>query len=518
MPIRPTEPIEYCRARASHHLLIELDLRFPFWTYVDLYDGDDYAFLLDSAKDSERLGRYSFLGGDPFLVFRAKRQAGVLPGGGATIEIEERATRDGKRLREPAVRRLVAEPFETLRALLRACAIDYDAYTAHPVAMLSGAVGYFGYEAGYFIEELPDRGDDDLGLPDIYFLFVDTLLAHCHRSGKSYLSVVGRGEDAAEARQNAATSRDAMLERLAALESRPAPPRDAPDPRPRAATEAEIDVRRHFDRRAYVLAVETIKDRIAAGDVFEVCMTHRFESPLAGGTARDLYRELRRLSPAPFACYLRFPEAEIVSSSPERFLRLGPDGIAESRPIKGTRRRGTTPEEDDALYRELLSSEKDRAENVMIVDLVRNDLGRVSKFGSVRVSEFMVIEDYATVFQMVSAIRGELREGLDGLDLVKAAFPGGSMTGAPKIEAMKIIDSLEPVKRGIYSGAIGYLDFAGPLDLSIVIRTAVVKDGVCYYGVGGAVVADSDPGQEYEETLDKARALMAALRSLKAGR
>ena len=209
------------------------------------------------------------------------------------------------------------------------------------------------------------------------------------------------------------------------------------------------------------------------------------------------------------------PEAQVISSSPERYMSLDADGRAESRPIKGTRRRGATAEDDATIRRDLASSAKDQAENVMIVDLVRNDLGRVCKFGTIHVPELMVVEPYATVFQLVSTIRGELEDCRDALDLVRASFPGGSMTGAPKIEAMKIIDRLEPVKRGVYSGAIGYLDFAGTMDLSIAIRAFVVRGGRAYFNVGGAIVADSVPRTEYFETLDKAQALIAALANLK---
>ena len=219
---------------------------------------------------------------------------------------------------------------------------------------------------------------------------------------------------------------------------------------------------------------------------------------------------MRRVNPAPFAAYLKFPEAQVISSSPERFLRLGPDRMAESRPIKGTRPRGATQADDEAIHGELVASPKDRAENMMIVDLVRSDLGRVCKFGTVDVPELTVVEPYATVFQLVSTVRGELDDNRDALDLVRAAFPGGSMTGAPKIEAMKIIDELEPVKRGVYAGAIGYIDFAGTMDLAIAIRLFVAAGGRCYFSVGGAVVADSIPRSEYHETLDKAWALVAA--------
>jgi para-aminobenzoate synthetase component 1 len=235
------------------------------------------------------------------------------------------------------------------------------------------------------------------------------------------------------------------------------------------------------------------------------------------GDPWDLYGILREINPAPFAAWLQFPDFQIVSASPERFLSLSSNRVAESRPIKGTRPRGADPVEDARLRDELEKSTKDRAENVMIVDLVRNDLGRVAEIGSVEVPELQVIEPYATVFQMVSTVRAKLRKDRDAVDLVRACFPGGSMTGAPKIEAMKIIDALEPVKRGVYSGAIGYFDHSGVMDLSIVIRTIVCKDGRATFGVGGAVVADSDPQDEYQETLDKAAALIEALQTL-AGR
>ncbi len=498
---------------ACSHLLEELDLRLPFWRYFDLYRLDDYSFLLDSAKDPKKLGRYSFIGGNPFLVYRAKRRHGAPPQAGAQIEVRQLASPDGKPLDKPVVTRRVADPLEDLRKVMRAYRVDYDEYLDHPVPLLAGAVGYFGYEVGYFIEELPDLGADDLDLPDICLMFVDTLLAHCHRTGRSYLSVVGRGEDDRSAGRQASALRNAMLRRIEAFESDPPP--EWTGPKPSRAADTQIEIKAHFDRPGYIRAVESAKQHIFAGDIFQVCMTHRLETPLQGGSPRDLYRELRRINPAPFACYLSFPEAQVVCSSPERYLSVGPDRVAESRPIKGTRRRGQTPQQDRQLRQDLLNSEKDRAENVMIVDLVRNDFGRVCKFHTVHVPELMLVEDYATVFQLVSTVRGELEDGVDGLDLIRATFPGGSMTGAPKIEAMKIIDRLEPVKRGVYSGAIGYLDFSGPLDLNIVIRTLVVKDGRCYYNVGGAIVADSDPQDEYLETLNKARALMIALKNLK---
>lgn len=503
------------RVVAVVHLLEDLDLELPFWRYYALDPLGPYSFLLDSASDPEKLGRFSFLGSDPFLVYKAKRQHGRPAGAPAKIEVIQRRTVDGESLDPPRITRREGDAFEGLRRLLHTYRVEKNEDDALPIPFLGGAVGYFGYEAGYFLEDLPDLGADDLGLPDVYFLLVDVVMAHCHETGKSYLSVVGRGDSDQAAQRHAEQQRDQLLARLEAFESDPPPSCSGPDPD--RAARSSVPVRAHFDEAGYCRVVETAKEHIIAGDIFEVCTTHRLESPLVGGDAWDLYQELRRINPAPFAALLHLPEAQIVSSSPERFLRLGRDRIAESRPIKGTRPRGETLEEDEWNYHDLFSSVKDRAENVMIVDLVRNDFGRVCEFHTVHVPELMVLEKYATVFQMVSTIRGKLKEGLDGLDLIKACFPGGSMTGAPKIEAMKVIDRLEPVKRGVYSGAIGYLDFCGALDLNVVIRTLVVKNGRCYYNVGGAIVADSDPKSEYDETMDKARALITALRNLQAG-
>jgi aminodeoxychorismate synthase component I len=489
-------------------VLEQLPLRLPFWRYHGLHASRPYSFLLDSARDPQCLGRYSFMGADPFLVYRAWRQPGQPPAAGGWIQLSQLRSPEGQLLPQPVVTEYQADVFADLQRLLQAHRVGDSG--GRPVPLLAGAVGYFGYEAGHLIEELPERAVDDLGLPTVYFAFYDGVLAHDHLAGRSFLSIAGRGSTEAAARQNAWRRRDDWLGRIAAAEASAPPEWTGPPPGQAAPP---VEVRAHFDAGAYARLVETARQHILAGDVFEVCTSHRLESPF-GGDPWDLYQELRRVNPAPFAAYLHFPEAHVLCSSPERFLRLGLDRAAESRPIKGTRPRGRTPAEDDRHFRELCRSSKDRAENMMIVDLVRNDFGRVCKLGTVHVPELMAVEKYATVFQMVSTIRGELEDGLGELHLVRACFPGGSMTGAPKIEAMKIIDRLEPVQRGIYAGAIGYLDFAGPLDLNIVIRTIVVKGGRALYNVGGAVTADSDPHEEYKETMVKAQALLTALANL----
>jgi len=515
-PFRPDSAQQAAAARPTPacHLLIELDLAAPFWRYYQLFNGEPYAFLLDSAKDPAKLGRYSFLGGDPFLVYKAKRQTRLNRQDAAKVEVLRLRDEQGRALPEPLIERREADLFDDLRSVLREFAVDRRALAGAPLPLHAGAVGYFGYEAGHFVENMPDTGADDLGLPDVYFTLHDVILGECHRSGRAYLSVIGRGEDDATALANAKRLRDEMLARIAAFEA------DGliaawtgPDPMQAAAT--SLDVRAEFDQESYCRLIAECQRHILAGDIFEVCLTHRLQAPLVG-QPWELYQELRRINPAPFASYLNFPEGRVISSSPERYVSLSSGRVAESRPIKGTRPRGDTPQEDQKICRELATSIKDRAENVMIVDLVRNDLGRVCKFGTVQVPELMVVEQYATVFQMVSTVQGDLVDGLDALDLVQASFPCGSMTGAPKIEAMKIIDRLEPVKRGVYSGAIGYFDFSGPMDLSAVIRTAVERDGQCYFNVGGAIVADSSPEAEYRETLDKAQAMITALRNVKA--
>lgn len=494
---------------ARVHLLEEVQLHLPFWRYYEAFEAQPYSALLDSALQSERLGRYSFIAADPFLVLRAKRVQGAPLGANARIEVLRSRAADGSSLHAPVRECLDGDFFEELRHLLREYRLQRGEYSGLPAPFLAGAIGYIGYEAGYFIEDLPDSGLDDLGLPEVCLGFYDQALVHDHASGQSWLSVVGRGCDSSEAERRARRTKREWLRQVRSFEGAAGPPACSSTGDP-----AAVEVLSHFNRESYWQAVRTVKEYIQAGRVYEVCLTQRLESPFAGPPWR-LYQELRRINPAPFAAYLKLPEAAVVCASPERFLRLDAEGIAESRPIKGTRPRGATPEADEALRRELAASEKDRAENLMIVDLVRNDLGRVARIGSIEVPELMAVEEYATVFQMVSTVRARLDHGRDAIDLIRACFPGGSMTGAPKIEAMKVIDSLEPVKRGIYSGAIGYIDFSGTLDLNIVIRSAVVKDGRCYYGVGGAIVADSEPAAEYEEAMHKARATIAALANLR---
>jgi aminodeoxychorismate synthase component I len=494
-------------ALVVHHLLEEVTLARPFWEYFEMYRHEPYSFLLDSARRTDALGEFSFLGGDPELIYEARRIPGALPADGAEITLVRRRTEAGAALNPPVVETRIADVFADLSAVCARYRVDPETLGDLPIPLIAGAVGYFAYECNYFIERLPDRGADDLALPAVCMMFVDRLLAHHHRTGRSYVSALGRGATAADAKAAASRHRDDVMKRVAEVDKDPPKAWTGPSA---DSKKVDVTVHAHADEDAYVRTVERAKAHIYEGDCFEICVSHRLEADFAGDPW-DLYRELRRINPAPFACYLNLPEAKVVSSSPERFLSLSREGVVESRPIKGTRPRGATVEEDAALRKDLLTHPKDRAENVMIVDLVRNDLGRVCEFDSVHVPELTVVEEYATVFQLVSTVRGQLRGDRDAIDLIKAAFPGGSMTGAPKIESMKIIDELEPFKRGIWSGAIGYLDVTGAMDLNMVIRTLIVKQGRCYFSVGGAVVSDSDPLGEYTETIDKSRALVRAI-------
>jgi para-aminobenzoate synthetase component 1 len=452
---------------------------------------DGGAWLLESALPGHPLSRFSFAGADPYAVLRGWAQPA-----GPRVEIT--CTRDVRPDLHVGRRVRYVPTLEALRELLPPS--PQGAPDALP--FVGGAVGWLGYELAQDLDRVSLRAADDLGLPDAAMLFVDRLVAFDHEAGEAWAVGLGFADDAAGARRRAEQAAQSLAARLHGAGAAPSP---ATGGRPRP-----VDARGAFDESSYPKAVEAIREQIALGRVYQACLTQRLEAAFEGD-ALDLYCTLRERNPAPFAAFLELPEAAVVGSSPERFLCVGSDGAVESRPIKGTRPRGDTFEEDAALRRALLASEKDRAENLMIVDLVRNDLGRVCRTGSVRVPVLFRLEAFATVHQMVSVVEGRLRTDRDALDAVAAAFPPGSMTGAPKLAALEILDALEPVRRGVYSGALGYLDARGGLDLSVVIRTLLVRGGRAWIHAGGGVVSDSHPLAEYRESLDKARALLEAL-------
>lgn len=429
-----------------------------------------YCFFLDSACDHKKLGRYSFLGCDPFLVFRSKGDA-------VTLEWV-----DGK------TEQIRSNPFTVLKQLLK----KYDMPPGnYELPFVGGAVGYFSYDLKNFIEDLPDRALDDLRIPDCILGFYDNIIAFDNLERRCYAV----SNESADSKRR---SKD-FAARLSDGRTRDEDPGSAHPPK----------LRSNFSKPSYIRAVEKAKSYIKKGDIYQVNLSQRFEASVDIRPA-ELYRRLRAASPAPFSSYLDFKDVAIVSSSPERFL-LKRGNYIETRPIKGTRPRGEDLFSDMAMEKELLTSRKDAAEHIMIVDLERNDLGRICEYGSVRPTESSVLEKYANVFHLVSTVSGKLKKGVDCVDCIGATFPGGSITGAPKIRSMEIIEELEPVKRSIYTGAIGYISFNGNMDTSIVIRTFLVKDKKAYFQVGGGIVADSDPEKEYEETLHKARGLMQAL-------
>ena len=465
-------------------LIEEIDTELAPLDAFKLLRNRQFTFFLDSGMDPHKLGRYSFIGSDPFLVLKTR---------GSDITL---ARGDEKRS-------FCGNPFDVLNDLLVTYRLDSN---SSPVPFIGGAVGYFGYDLCHFIERLPSSAIDDLKLPECYFGFYDLVLAFDNLQGKAYIISTGFPElKEAKRIDRAVELLNEMKDRLA---DAPASGTETPVTSVSPATK-QVSFKGGFTHQEYVKAVEQARQYIIAGDIFEVNLSQRFEAELSVAPYQ-LYRRLRQINPAPFACYLGFDEISVVSASPERFLRLHGDQV-ETRPIKGTRPRGKTLEEDEALANELLNSPKDRAENIMIVDLERNDLGRVCRFGTVKVTELAILEVFPTVFHLTSTVVGRLREDRNGIDLLKATFPGGSITGAPKVRAMEIIDELEPTKRSVYTGSIGYLSFNGDLDLNIAIRTFLVKGRKAYFQVGGAVTYDSDPEAEYQETLDKARALVDTL-------
>ena len=456
--------------------------------------GLPYRLFLDSAAGGTRLGRYSFLTADPVATFASSGRGDALD----------------------AVREALAP------------------HAAEPVDGLppfqGGAAGYIAYDWGRSLETLPASRYDDLTMPDVVLGLYDWVLAWDHEAGRAWLISTGMPETEPSAKQQRAERRAAEVKRrllngvgshlTRTLVAKTQPMSSLNDSRPHLTPPAfpvsggwwppTLGLRSSFTHAAYVEAVARVREYILAGDIFQANLSQRFEAPL-GEPAWALYRRLRTRNAAPFAAYLELPDATILSASPERFVRLDHQRHVETRPIKGTRPRGTGPEHDAALGQALTESAKDRAENLMIVDLMRNDLSRVCLPGSVRVQELFALERYATVHHLVSTVAGDLAPGSDAVDLLCATFPGGSITGAPKLRAMEIITELEPSARGVYCGSIGYLSVTGVMDTSIAIRTVVARNGNAYFSAGGGITADSDPEQEYRETLDKARGIIDVL-------
>lgn len=447
------------------------------------YREERYAFWLDGNLDAEGLGRWSFLGGHPRFLLRTKH--------GVTEWISKGEQRE-----------IQAEPFTAIQQVWSCFKPAELPEVAKELPFIGGFVGYFGYEMVQHIESVPVHESD---VPDAWWMFVDRVLIWDRLKRKAFVIDWMFDDDPAEVEERE-KELEAWIKRLKAWSETPVPSVGSD-----ADGEWDESLFRASESYAtYVQKLGKIREHILRGDIYQACFTYPIQTSVQVDPF-DLYRVLRKINPAPFSAFVRFGNLAVVSSSPERFLKLDLNGRVESRPIKGTRPRSMDPAKDEQQKQDLKESVKDRAENVMIVDLVRNDLGRVSQTGTVHVPALFQVESYATVHQLVSIIEGRLREGTSSTDVIRAAFPGGSMTGAPKIRAMEILHGLESGARGIYSGGLGYLDVRGAFDLSMVIRTIVCQNGLATFHVGGGIVADSEPEREYQETLDKALALKRAI-------
>ncbi len=472
VPAPAAAPAERREPRRLRVLVERLDTRWNDEVAFDeLFRGGDHAYWLDSSRRDHRTGRFSIMGDASGPLARV-----------ATADIWSSTVT----VRSARSTEIVTGEFLTwLDEDLRATRTEV---TELPFDFALGWVGYLGYELK--AECGGDRTHRSQE-PDAVMVFSDRALVFDHQEGTSYLLTLTENGEEGAARQWLADTAE-RLDKIA-------------DRRPRWAGPLEPlgELRLRHDQRAYLELIDACQREIAAGETYEVCLTNMAE---AHGTLDPWqgYRLLRRSTPTSFGALLGFGEVNVLSASPERFLRIDRDGVAESKPIKGTRPRGETPMEDTRLMADLMTNEKDRAENLMIVDLVRNDLGRCAEVGSVQAKEVFQVETYATVHQLVSTVRARLREDSSAVDCVRAAFPAGSMTGAPKLRTMQIIDRLEAGPRGVYSGAIGYFSLTGAADLNVVIRTAVVTPGRVRYGVGGAIIALSDAEAEFEETAVKA--------------
>ena len=447
------------------------------------------SFLLESVEGGERLARYSFLGRDPVCSI-------TLRDGLATV-----VQADGSVATEP-----YSDPLLPVERLVAQRGVAPLPGVAPPFT--GGAIGFLSYEAATRFERIPVAPRDPLGLPEGWFALVDTLIAFDHVTHRMVLLTharTPRGADVERAYAEAVARLEALRDRL----RQPLPPPASVPADAAGVREVHPDQTANFSRPDFMRAVERCKEYILAGDIFQVQVSRRFAVPLRAAPF-DVYRALRSINPSPYMFFISSPECDVVGASPEMLVRVTGRSV-EYHPIAGTRRRGATPERDAALERELRESEKERAEHLMLVDLGRNDVGRVCRTGSVKVTEFMEIERYSHVMHMVSSITGELRDDCSAVDALRACYPAGTVTGAPKVRAMEIIAELEPERRGIYAGTVGYLGFGGNLDTAITLRTLLVKDGVAYAQAAGGVVADSTPHEEALEIDNKVAAPLAAV-------
>ncbi len=476
---------------------LQIDPKLSAFEVYKLFINEPYSFILDSALHTDRLSKYSVIGFNPFL--RIESKAGMI-----TVWQSE------------AERHFNGNPFTVLREYLNMYRIENDT----DLPFVGGAVGYYAYDLCHHIEKLPRNAEDDIGVLDMAVGFYEGAIVIDHSQGRAYAvwcdlcsedlhktvdKSSGKTPIKVKKRLNYIKDKIEMAKVDELCETSRTQELDA------RYIKNKVELTQNFTKVNYIKAVERAKEYIRDGDIFQMNMTQRFTT-LIDRHPINIYQHLREVNPAPFAAYIDLGEIKILSSSPERFISKR-GNVLETRPIKGTIARGVDREQDEKNKQTLYNSSKDRAENVMIVDLMRNDFGRVCRFESVEVTDLFEVETYSTVHHLVSTVKGVIKDGYDAIDVMEAAFPGGSITGAPKIRAMEIIDNLEPTCRGVYTGSIGYIGFDGDMDLNIAIRTIVIRGERAYYQVGGGIVADSVPVDEYAETLSKGEALQRVLQN-----
>ncbi|MGA2775052.1 MAG: anthranilate synthase component I [Candidatus Omnitrophota bacterium] len=470
---------------------INVDLDTPVSTFLKLKKSD-YAFLLESVEGGEKIARYSFLGSNPSMIFSSKA---------SNIQV----IYPKKNIKDCFITR--STPLDELKKIMQ----DFKSVSVKGLPRFyGGLVGYIGYDMVRFFEEIPDKNPDDLRLADSVFLLTDTILIFDH---VNHLIKIVSNVFLPQGKNSSAPSLkkyyNRALKKIEEIESDFNKPQVSPYLENSGVTRKHV-VESNFTREEFMNIVSRAKEYIRKGDIIQVVLSQRFQIK-SGKKAFDIFRSLRSLNPSPYMYFLKLKDIEIVGSSPEMLVRCE-DGLIQTRPIAGTRPRGKNETEDARLSEELLKDKKERAEHLMLVDLGRNDLGRVSQTGKVEVSEFMAVEKYSHVMHLVSEVRGRLdNKKYDVYDVLKSAFPAGTLSGSPKIRAMEIIDELENVKRGPYGGAIGYFSFSHNMDTCITIRTIVIKGNTAYVQAGAGIVADSLPEREYQETVNKAKALIEAI-------
>lgn len=474
---------EYVEISRQHNLIpVYTELLVDMDTPISIFKKvcrEQYTYLLESVEGGENLARYSFIGLEPFVRLECRDGAAVIEDSNGVTEA-------------------AGDPLDILKQVMN----RYNAPRLEGLPRFyGGAVGYFGYDLVRYGEDLPEDTVDDLGLPDCHFILTRLVLIFDHVKHKVKVVVnTEPGNDPAAAYKNALNRINAVKK---LINEQPAVSGLA------AKVSGSTKFVSNMTKEEFMQKVEKAKEYIKAGDIFQVVLSQRLTMPLTGEPF-DIYRNLRTVNPAPYLYYLNFGGTVIIGSSPEMLVRVE-DGVAQTCPIAGTRPRGRTTPEDLALEKELLADEKEKAEHLMLVDLGRNDLGRVCDYGSIEINGFMEVERYSHVMHIVSNVIGRLQKDKSVYDALKGCFPAGTVSGAPKVRAMEIIEELEPTRRGVYAGAIGYFGFTGNMDTCITIRTILVHEGMTYVQAGAGIVADSDPAREYDETINKAKALLETL-------